>query len=58
VIYSLSAYPFGKLSDSVHRSKPLAWGISVMIGADVALAYGNQGGWCGVALHRGAYTWA
>jgi MFS family permease len=52
VIYSLSAYPFGKLSDSVHRSKLLAWGMAVLIGADVALAYGNHGGWVwsGIAL--------
>jgi len=52
VVYSLSAYPFGKLSDSMSHSKLLAWGLAVLIGADLALAYGNQGGWVwgGIAL--------
>ena len=52
VIYSLSAYPFGKLSDSMSRSKLLAWGLVLLIGADVALACGNQGVlvWGGIAL--------
>jgi MFS family permease len=52
VVYSLSAYPFGKLSDSMSHYKLLAWGLAALIGADVALAYGNQGGWVwgGIAL--------
>ncbi|MBN2033563.1 MAG: MFS transporter [Deltaproteobacteria bacterium] len=51
-VYSISAYPFGKLSDSMSHSKLLAWGLLVLIGADAALAYGNQGGWVwgGIAL--------
>jgi MFS family permease len=44
-IYSLSAYPFGKLSDSMSRSKLLAWGLALLIGADVALASGNRSIW-------------
>jgi MFS family permease len=52
VIYSVSAYPFGKLSDSISHSKLLAWGLGLLIGADAALAYSNQGGWVwgGIAL--------
>jgi MFS family permease len=51
-IYSLSAYPFGRLSDSMSHSKLLAWGLALLIGADAALACGNQGGWVwgGIAL--------
>jgi MFS family permease len=52
VIYSVSAYPFGKLSDSMNHAKLLAWGLAMLIGADAALACGNQGGWVwgGIAL--------
>jgi MFS family permease len=52
VIYSLSAYPFGKLSDSISHAKLLAWGLAALIGADLALACGNHGFWLwgGVAL--------
>jgi MFS family permease len=52
VIYSISAYPFGKLSDSISHGKLLAWGLAALIGADIALAYGNHGGWLwgGIAL--------
>jgi MFS family permease len=52
VVYSVSAYPFGKLSDSVSHSKLLAWGLALLIGADAALACGNQGAWVwgGIAL--------
>ena len=52
VVYSLSAYPFGRLSDSIGRSSLLAWGLAMLIGADVALACGNQGAWLwgGIAL--------
>jgi len=52
VVYSVSAYPFGKFSDSRSHSKMLAWGLGLLIGADVALASGNQGGllWGGIAL--------
>ena len=52
VVYSLSAYPFGKLSDRVNKPRMLAGGLLVLIGADVALAMGNQGPWlwAGIAL--------
>ena len=38
VIYSISAYPFGKLSDHMRHSHLLALGLIVMIAADLVLA--------------------
>lgn len=38
VVYSLSAYPFGKLSDRYSHSKLLAGGLVVLIAADLVLA--------------------
>jgi MFS family permease len=40
--YALSAYPFGKLSDRMSHTKLLAFGLVVLLGADLALSYGNQ----------------
>jgi len=57
VIYAVSAYPFGKLSDSMSHSKLLATGLVLLIAADAALAYGNGWIWGGIALwglHMGA----
>ena len=52
VVYSLSAYPFGKLSDRVSHSLLLALGLVVLVAADLVLAL--DGGWtvvlAGVAL--------
>lgn len=42
VIYSLSAYPFGKLSDGMSHSKLLAFGLIVLIGADLVLAISDH----------------
>jgi MFS family permease len=42
VVYSLTAYPFGKLSDSVSHEKLLASGLIVLIAADLVLAHGNH----------------
>jgi MFS family permease len=52
VVYSLGAYPFGKLSDKVSHRALLAWGLAVLIAADVLLAMGNTGLWLwgGIAL--------
>ena len=52
VVYAASAYPLGKLADSMSHAKLLAWGLVVLIAADVALAYGSQWGavWVGVIL--------
>lgn len=38
LIYALSAYPFGKLSDRMSHTKLLALGLIVLIAADVVLA--------------------
>lgn len=38
VMYALSAYPFGKLSDHISHTKLLAWGLVVLIAADLVLA--------------------
>lgn len=38
VVYAVSAYPFGKLSDRMSHRKLLAWGIAVLIAADMVLA--------------------
>jgi MFS family permease len=52
LVYSVTAYPFGHLSDRVSHGKLLALGLVVLIGADLVLAGG--GSWvvvlAGVAL--------
>ncbi len=52
VIYSLSAYPFGKLSDRVSHTRLLALGLVVLIAADLVLAIDDRWGvvLAGVAL--------
>jgi len=52
VIYAVSAYPFGKLSDSISHTKLLALGLAVLIAADAALAYSNHwtSVWAGISL--------
>ena len=50
VIYAFSAYPFGKLSDSMNHSRLLAWGLTVLMAADAALAYSNQWVWVWVGI--------
>ena len=42
VIYALSAYPFGKLADTLSHKKLLMAGLGVLIGADLVLAHGND----------------
>jgi MFS family permease len=51
-VFALAAYPFGKLSDRVSHAGLLALGLTVLVGADVALAYGNGAAWVwtGIAL--------
>lgn len=51
-IYSLSAYPFGKLSDRVKHTRLLALGLLVLIAADLVLALDGRWGvvLAGVAL--------
>jgi MFS family permease len=44
VIYAFSAYPFGKLSDSMSHRKLLTLGLLVLIGADLVLATNDHWG--------------
>jgi MFS family permease len=48
VVYALSAYPLGKLSDRVGRKALLLWGLGVLIAADLVLA--RASGWPGVLV--------
>lgn len=48
IIYAASAYPFGKLSDSVSHTKLLAIGLAVLIAADLVLASNDH--WTTVLL--------
>lgn len=52
VVYAVAAYPFGKLSDTMSHSRLLAWGLAVLIGADLVLAYSAHWGWvwAGISL--------
>jgi MFS family permease len=52
VVFAVSAYPFGKLSDRVSHSKLLALGLVLLIAADLALAYSNHWTWvwAGISL--------
>jgi MFS family permease len=42
VIYALSAYPFGKLSDRMSHAKLLALGLIILIAADLVLAINDH----------------
>lgn len=59
VVYAASAYPFGHLSDRLHRGALLAAGIGLLVAADVILALAG-GTWMVLAgsmlwgLHMGA----
>ncbi len=52
LIYALGAYPFGKLADATDHRRLLAWGLLLLIGADVLLAWSDRGlaVWSGVVL--------
>jgi MFS family permease len=52
VVYAASAYPFGKLSDRVSHAKLLAFGLGVLVAADLVLAQSDHWGvmLLGVAL--------
>ncbi len=45
LVYALSAYPFGRLSDSMSHTRLLALGLVVLILADAALAWSSHWGW-------------
>ena len=53
VVYSVSAYPFGKLSDRMNHSKLLAIGLVVLIAADLVLASSSH--W--VSVLAGVALW-
>jgi hypothetical protein len=57
VIYSLAAYPFGKLLDSVSQEKLLASGLIVIIAADLVLAHGNHWTIVLLGVDVGGCTW-
>ncbi|CAH2803958.1 MAG: Uncharacterized MFS-type transporter [uncultured Paraburkholderia sp.] len=42
VVYSLSAYPFGKLADTMNHTRLLIAGLVVLIAADLVLAQGSH----------------
>ncbi|MHB8912850.1 MAG: MFS transporter, partial [Lysobacter sp.] len=52
IVYTFTAYPAGRLSDSLSRSKLLALGMAVLAAADVALALADGYGllFAGIAL--------
>lgn len=51
-VYALGAYPFGKLADRMDHRTLLAWGLGLLIAADLLLAWSNSGlfVWSGVLL--------
>ncbi len=53
VIYAASAYPFGKLSDSMSHTRLLTWGLAVLIAADLVLATDDH--WATVLLGVGLW---
>ncbi|WP_407278507.1 MFS transporter [Aromatoleum evansii] len=52
VVYSLTAYPFGRLADGMNHARLLALGLVVLVAADLALAQGAEWPWlvAGIAL--------
>jgi MFS family permease len=52
LVYSLGAYPFGKLADRISHSALLAWGLAVLAAADLLLAAASHWGMAaaGIAL--------
>lgn len=52
VVYSIGAYPFGKLADTMSHRTLLAIGLVVLIAADLALAAADRGVllWAGIVL--------
>ncbi|MFM0597207.1 MFS transporter [Paraburkholderia dilworthii] len=42
VVYSVSAYPSGKLADSMSHTRLLAIGLVVLLASDIVLAHGSQ----------------
>lgn len=53
VVYALSAYPFGKLADSVSHMRLLVIGLGLLVFADLVLAL--SGGWPAILLGVGLW---
>jgi MFS family permease len=53
LVYALSAYPFGRLSDRMSHRTLLNWGLLVLIAADLVLAASTHGG----VLLAGVMLW-
>lgn len=52
-VYALAAYPFGKLTDAMSHRTLLAWGMLLLVAADLALAW--DGDW--LVLWGGIVLW-
>lgn len=50
VVYALSAYPFGKLADSMRHTTLLKYGLLLLIAADAVLATSNHWGYVFVGV--------
>jgi MFS family permease len=50
VVYAISAYPFGELSDRMSHGRLLALGLIVLIGADLVLAHSTGWGWLALGI--------
>jgi MFS family permease len=52
VVYAISAYPFGRLSDRIRHDRLLALGLAVLIAADLLLARSSHWTWvwAGISL--------
>src|SRR5882672_3914729 len=53
VVYSIAAYPFGRLADRMSHGVLLAIGLVVLVGSDLMLAYSDHGVW----LWAGIAAW-
>ncbi|HEY1392643.1 MAG TPA: MFS transporter, partial [Methylibium sp.] len=49
-VYTLTAYPFGRLADTMSHHRLLAWGLAVLIAADISLAFDGPWVWIGILL--------
>ena len=50
LVYSLAAYPFGKLADRWPPNRLLALGLAVLLLADLVLAYSTDAGWLALGI--------
>jgi MFS family permease len=57
LVYGLTAYPFGKLSDGMSHSKMLQAGLLVLIAADLVLALSHHWSTLLLALACGVFIW-